>query len=66
MLSGAYLDVVDRCGAKSFVMENVYELYRSEELAQIAQRARHIGFAMRAEISMLRISVSPKPAGVRS
>ena len=45
-----YLDVVDRCGAKSFVMENVYELYRSEELSQIARRARHIGFAMRAEI----------------
>ena len=45
-----YLDVVDRCGAKSFVMENVYELYRSEELSQIARRARRIGFAMRAEI----------------
>jgi DNA (cytosine-5)-methyltransferase 1 len=39
-----YLDVVERCGAKIFVMENVSELYRSEELQQIKRRARHIGF----------------------
>ena len=45
-----YLDVVARCKAKLFVMENVSELYRSEELAQIERRARHIGFRIRAGI----------------
>ena len=45
-----YLDVVDRCGAKSFVMENVFELSRSDELSQITRRAREIGFEMHAEI----------------
>jgi hypothetical protein len=37
-----YLDVVERCGAKLFVMENVRELYRSEELLQIDRRARRM------------------------
>lgn len=45
-----YLDVVERCGAKLFVMENVSELYRSEELFQIERRARRIGFKMQAGI----------------
>jgi DNA (cytosine-5)-methyltransferase 1 len=45
-----YLDVVERCGAKLFVMENVSELYRSEELAQIERHARRIGFMMNAAI----------------
>jgi DNA (cytosine-5)-methyltransferase 1 len=45
-----YLDVVERCGAKLFVMENVSELYRSEELAQIERRARRMGFDTRAAI----------------
>ena len=45
-----YLDVVKRCGAKLFVMENVSELYRSEELAQIERRARRMGFKTHAAI----------------
>ena len=45
-----YLEVVARCGAKIFVMENVGELYRSEELMQIERRARDLGFRMRAAI----------------
>jgi len=45
-----YLDVVERCGAKLFVMENVSELYRSEELAQIQRRARRMGFNTHAGI----------------
>src|SRR5580698_8904879 len=45
-----YLDVVERCGAKLFVMENVTELYRSKELAQIKRRARRMGFKVEATI----------------
>ena len=45
-----YLEVVEHCGAKIFVMENVGELYRSEELIQIKRRARDLGFEMRAAI----------------
>lgn len=45
-----YLDVVERCGAKLFVMENVTELYRSEELPQIERRARRMGFKIVAGI----------------
>lgn len=45
-----YLEVVERCGAKIFVMENVSELYRSKEFSQIEQRARDIGFEMHAAI----------------
>jgi DNA (cytosine-5)-methyltransferase 1 len=45
-----YLDVVERCGARIFVMENVSELYRSEELAQIERRARCMGFKTHAAI----------------
>lgn len=45
-----YLDVVERCGAKLFVMENVSELYRSEELVQIEHRARRMGFRVQAAI----------------
>ena len=45
-----YLDVVERCGARIFVMENVSELYRSEELVQIELRARKMGFTIHAEV----------------
>ena len=45
-----YLEVVKRCEAKIFVMENVSGLYRSKELSQIQQRARDIGFEIRAAI----------------
>lgn len=45
-----YLDVVERCGAKLFVMENVSELYRSEELSQIQCHAERIGFKTHAAI----------------
>jgi DNA (cytosine-5)-methyltransferase 1 len=45
-----YLDVVERCGADLFVMENVSELYRSRELAQIQRRAQLIGYETRAAI----------------
>jgi DNA (cytosine-5)-methyltransferase 1 len=39
-----YLDVVELSKAKLFVMENVSELYRSEELVDIKERARRMGF----------------------
>lgn len=39
-----YMDVVQRCGAKMFVMENVPELLRSEEFLDIAKRAKRMGF----------------------
>jgi DNA (cytosine-5)-methyltransferase 1 len=45
-----YLDVVERCGAKIFVMENVTELLRSEELTRIKRRARRMGFETQAGI----------------
>jgi len=45
-----YLDVVERCGAKLFVMENVTELYRSEELVQIKRRAQRMGFKVEAAV----------------
>ncbi len=45
-----YLDVVERCGATMFVMENVSELYRSEEIAKIRHRAGRMGFRTEAAI----------------
>lgn len=45
-----YLDVVERCGAKIFVMENVAELYRSDELMQIKCRANKMGFKVESAI----------------
>jgi DNA (cytosine-5)-methyltransferase 1 len=45
-----YLDVVERCGARLFIMENVTELYSSEELAQIRRRAQRMGFRTQATI----------------
>jgi DNA (cytosine-5)-methyltransferase 1 len=45
-----YLDVVKRSEANLFVMENVSELYRSEELGRIRRRARRLGFSTRAVI----------------
>ncbi len=45
-----YLDVVQRCGAKLFVMENVSELYRSEELSLIERYAKKRGFKTHAAI----------------
>ena len=45
-----YLNVVERCGAKLFVMENVTELFRSDELNQIRRCARKMGFETQAGI----------------
>lgn len=45
-----YLDVVEQCGAKVFVMENVAELYRSDELIDIKQRAESMGFEVLTSI----------------
>jgi DNA (cytosine-5)-methyltransferase 1 len=45
-----YLDVVAQCGAKVFVMENVGELFRSQELDRIKRRAKKLGFEVSAGI----------------
>lgn len=45
-----YLEVVDRSGARVFVMENVTELLRSEELKQIREQADKLGFDTDARI----------------
>lgn len=45
-----FLDVVERCGAKIFVMENVPELLRSDEYQQIRTRAIANGFFVQARI----------------
>ena len=45
-----FLDVVKLSGARLFVMENVTELYRSEELTRILRRAKRMGFKSRAGI----------------
>jgi DNA (cytosine-5)-methyltransferase 1 len=45
-----YLDIVRLSGAKVFVMENVSELYRSEELLQIRRRAKQMGFETHATV----------------
>ena len=62
-----YLDVVDRCGAKSFVMENVYELSRSRKSFHRSPDApaKSVLTCMQ-RFSMLLISVSPKPVSVLS
>jgi len=39
-----YMDVVEQCGAKIFVMENVPELLRSTEFLDIQSRATSMGF----------------------
>jgi DNA (cytosine-5)-methyltransferase 1 len=39
-----YMDVVEQCGAKMFVMENVPELLRSTEFLDIQSRATSMGF----------------------
>lgn len=39
-----YMDVVERCGAKVFVIENVAELSRSSEFDEIAARASDMKF----------------------
>lgn len=39
-----YLDVVERSGARMFIMENVPELLRSDEFLLIAARVRGMGF----------------------
>lgn len=46
----AYLDIVERSGAKVFVMENVAELYRSPELEQIRTKAAQLGFEIKAAV----------------
>jgi DNA (cytosine-5)-methyltransferase 1 len=45
-----YLDVVRECGAKVFVMENVAELFKSEELLDIKKRAKELGFETLATV----------------
>lgn len=45
-----YLDVVARSGARVFVMENVAELFRSDELGDIRARAKGLGFQTEAAI----------------
>lgn len=45
-----FLDVVERSGARVFVMENVAELYRSPELQRIVRRAEGMGFNVIAQI----------------
>jgi DNA (cytosine-5)-methyltransferase 1 len=45
-----YLDVVEQSEAKLFVMENVTELFRSDELSRILRRAKRMGFRTRAGI----------------
>ncbi len=43
-----YMDVVNLCGAKMFVMENVTELLRSDEFSDIVKRATDMGFDLRS------------------
>lgn len=45
-----YLDVVRLSNAKVFVMENVSELFRSDELIQIRERAEKMGFETDAAV----------------
>jgi DNA (cytosine-5)-methyltransferase 1 len=45
-----YLEVVRLSGAKIFVMENVAELFKSEELSQIRKKAKKLGFSTEATI----------------
>src|SRR5262245_44574022 len=45
-----FLDVVERSGARVFVMENVTELLRSDEFQDIRRRAARMGFEVSAEI----------------
>jgi DNA (cytosine-5)-methyltransferase 1 len=45
-----YLDVVRQSGAKVFVMENVAELYRTDEFQEIRSRAEELGFTVTASI----------------
>ena len=45
-----YLDAVRKSGARMFVMENVAELFRSQELKDIRNRARAMGFSTIADV----------------
>lgn len=45
-----FLDVVERSGARVFVMENVSELLRSDEFLAIRRRAIRMGFEVSADI----------------
>ncbi|CCD89885.1 putative Cytosine-specific methyltransferase [Bradyrhizobium sp. ORS 285] len=45
-----FLDVVELSGARTFVMENVAELYSSAEFLAIKRRAKRMGFEMRAAV----------------
>lgn len=45
-----FLDVVERSGARVFVMENVAELIVSDEFVAIERRARRMGFDLAAQI----------------
>ena len=45
-----YMDVVRDSGARLFVMENVAELFKSEELNEIKRRAKALGFKTKAAV----------------
>lgn len=45
-----YLDIVERSGARIFVMENVAELFRSSEFKDIKSRAEKLGFVVDSAI----------------
>lgn len=45
-----FLDVVELSGARVFVMENVAELYTSDEFQAISRRARKMGFRIVADV----------------
>lgn len=55
-----YMDVVERSGAKAFVIENVQELYRSPEIDAIVSRARGMGFETRAAVLLAADYGSPQ------
>jgi len=45
-----YMDVVERCGASIFVMENVPELLNSDEFRRITTRAAKLGFTLKSAV----------------
>jgi len=45
-----YMDIVGASGAKIFVMENVKELIKSTEFADIRKRANEMGFQIKADV----------------
>lgn len=45
-----YIDIVEKSGARIFVMENVAELLKSDELQHIIARVKFLGFEVRAQV----------------